>query len=352
MKSTFGSIIRSTVWRKIVICVLAGVLLFAGCSPAAGSSTATTTVPPANADGGATTTAQPAKSFTSKIATGALGGSSMTLGNTIAEYIKDYNITLSVEPGSTGGNVITVNNGDNNYGITAATSVSSGRVGNRMYEQYGVQDNVYMLASFYKYYFRALTINPAINTYEDIRGKRVGMGAAGGETYEYTPIVLEYFGINEGDYTVVTMSWAETVEAMKNGQVDVMVSCGPVPYGIYDDLAMTSNSAHALQLPEEAAKYLDEKWPGYPYVSYDLDDLWAYEQPQYTPYQQNMLVCNGQVSEEEAYLMTKMIYERFEDLSNVIVNLKQSGRDGLADNASGLPVHPGAVKFYKEVGLM
>ena len=178
------------------------------------------------------------------------------------------------------------------------------------------------------------------------------MGAAGGETYEYTPIVFEYFGINEGDYTPITMSWAETVEAMKNGQVDVMVSCGPVPYGIYDDLAMTSNNAHALQLPEEAAKHLDENWPGYPYVAYDLDDLWAYEQPQYTPYQQNMLVCNGQVSEEEAYLMTKMIYERFEDLSNVIVNLKQSGREGLADNASGLPVHPGAEKFYKEVGLM
>jgi TRAP transporter TAXI family solute receptor len=149
------------------------------------------------------------------------------------------------------------------------------------------------------------------------------------------------------------MPYADAIEAMKNNQMDMILNCSPVPYAIYDDAAMGNPNAHLVEFSEDMAKKLAADWTGFEYVEYTFDDRFAYTRPFYTPYQQITMLAHKDVSDEEVYFITKLIYDHFEDLGNVVSNFKQmSGIEMLADNPVNIPVHPGAEKFYKEVNLM
>ncbi|HYE84584.1 MAG TPA: TAXI family TRAP transporter solute-binding subunit [Clostridia bacterium] len=337
---------RSTKKVKILACALAVTLcmtLVSGCSSSPEATPAPASGSPA---------AETAQAFKSKIATNQPGQSWMTMGSTISEYAKGT-ITLSVEPGSTYGNVLTTNSGETQYGITAATTVSSGMSGTRFFSDKGKQENVRFVASLYRHYLRGFTVKPELKSWADLKGASVCFGPAGGESFDYDPLILSYFGLTKDDYEVKVMPFADGIEAMKNGQLDVILNCTPVPYAIFDDLAMSDDNAHLLQMDEATAKRLASEWPGFEYVEYDFDDVWNYNKPLYAPYQQITLIANANVSDEEVYQMTKLIYERFEDLSNVVTNLKQVGeKNNLAYNPANIPMHPGAEKFYKEVGAL
>ena len=76
-----------------------------------------------------------------KIATNQPGQSWMLLGSTLSEYLKGT-MTLSVEPGSTYGNILTTNSNETQFGVTAQTSLGSAMQGIRYYKDYGPQENV------------------------------------------------------------------------------------------------------------------------------------------------------------------------------------------------------------------
>ncbi|MFZ7101615.1 MAG: TAXI family TRAP transporter solute-binding subunit [Peptococcaceae bacterium] len=289
----------------------------------------------------------------SKIATNQPGQNWMTLGSALSEYLKGT-IDLSVEPGSTYGNVITTNNGETQYGITAATSISSAMQGVRYFEKYGKQENVRFVASLYRHYLRSITVKDDINTYADIKGKSVTFGPPGGESFDYGPLILSYYGLQEGDYTVKTMPFGDAAEAMKNGQLDVIMNCSPFPFALFDDITQSSGGkAHLISLSEDMAKRLASEWPGFEYTVYDLPDPIKFEKPFYSPFQQITIIANKDVTEDEIYKFTKCLYDNFEKLSGVVINLEQiGGKENLVYNPAKIPLHPGAEKFYQETGLL
>ena len=287
-----------------------------------------------------------------KIATNQPGQSWMLLGSTLSEYLKGT-MTLSVEPGSTYGNILTTNTNETQFGITAQTSLGSALGGIRYYEAHGVQENVTFVASLYRHYLRGLTTNPSIQTWADLKGKSVCFGPAGGESFDYNPLILSYYGLNEGDYEVKVMPFSDAIEAMKNGQLDAILNCSPVPYAIFDDLAISDPNARMIQLSKEAADRLASEWDGFDYVDFDFEDAWEYEKPAYSPYQQITVVANKDTPEDVVYELLKCMYERYDDLCNVLPTMAQiGGPENYVDNPANVPVHPGAEKFYKEVGLM
>lgn len=64
-----------------------------------------------------------------------------------------------------------------------------------------------------------------------------------------------------------------------------------------------------------------------------------------------MLIANDTMSEEDAYTITKALYDNWADLQGDIGPLRGIAQDELALAEPSVPYHPGAIKFYKEVGL-
>jgi TRAP transporter TAXI family solute receptor len=287
------------------------------------------------------------------IGTHATGSVLMTIHNALSEYIKDK-VALSVQPGSVFGNIITTNDHDTDFCTTSATAISSAMEGIRYYKDFGKQENITFVAALHKTYVRFQTINPNIKTPADLKGRSISFGPAGGEAYDYGPMLLALLGLKEGDYTLKTMPWPDAVEAMQNGQLDCILNGAPVPFATVDNLALTEKTAHTVPYPENTAKALCEEWSGWAYEEFPFEnDPWAFEKPLYTLYQQMTIIANKDVPDQVVYDYVSTLYSRFEDLGNVASNLKQVGSpDNLMANPSGLTVHPGAARFWKEKGLM
>ena len=68
-----------------------------------------------------------------------------------------------------------------------------------------------------------------------------------------------------------------------------------------------------------------------------------------------MVICNKSLGEEEAYQMAKALYEQAEKMiesSAVFFNMAVNGDKSFIGTSLPIPLHPGAEKFYKEVGLI
>jgi TRAP transporter TAXI family solute receptor len=288
------------------------------------------------------------------ISTSQPGQNYMLIGNTMAEYLKGT-LDLVVEPGSTFGAILATNANDTQFGMTASTACGSAREGVRFFEKNGgKQENFRFVASLYKHHLRAYTTDPALTNWNQLKGRSVSFGPTGGESFDYDPLILSYMGINKGDYTLKMGPFPDAIESMKNGQLDVILNCTPTPFAMFDDLAYSDKRAHNLALDREIVERLAAEWPGFRYEEYTLETQWAHEKPLWAPYQQVTVICNVSADDDVVYKFLNCMYERFTDLQGVVPAMQagMTSPNEYAVNPADLPIHPGALKLYKEKGLM
>ena len=336
--------------KKIAL-VLAVTMIFGFLTACSGNTSSTTTGSATPAE----TTAAPAKIPELSIACNQPGQSWVLIGNSMSEYLKGT-MELVVVPGSTYGNILTTNTRDTDFGITASTSLGSAKNGVRYYTEHGKQENVTFVASIYKHHLRGFTTNPDIKVWSDIKGHSVCYGPPGGEGFDYNPLLYSYMGFSDADVELKTMPFADAVEQMKNKQLDAILNCTPTPYAIFDDLVYSDpNNAHLIQMDKETAERLKSEWEGFNYDDYSTipGNIWAFEEPLYAPYQLITFIANKDVSDEDVYNFTQCIYDNFEALEGIVPAFQgiEEGKDGMIHNVAGLPVHPGAEKFWTEKGL-
>ena len=326
----------------LVLTMLAG--LAAGCSNTA----------PAPNQGDSSTVTALAKIPELSISCNQPGQSWMLIGTTLAEYLKGT-MDLVVVPGSTYGNILVTNSNETQFGITASTSLGSAKNGLRYYEQHGKQENVRFVASIYKHSLRGFTNNPDIKTWNDLIGRSITYGPPGSEGFDYNPMIFSYLGFSESDLELKIMPIADAADQKKNKQLDCFIGCMPTPYALMDDVAYSDSNAHLISLDKEYAERLKADWEGFNYDDYSTieGNIWKFEEPLYSPYQLITIIAHKDVPDEQVYSMTKTLYDNFDALADVVPSFKGivGGRDAMIYNDANLIVHPGAEKFWTEVGL-
>jgi len=192
-------------------------------------------------------------------------------------------------------------------------------------------------------------------TVEDLmalKGMSMGMGKQNSGTIGSNKVLLAGLGVDiEKDFKLVHAGYGPTADALANGQaVGAGLGAGP-PTGAVTKL-MASNAGKFTILdvtPEQAAKMDGGRNLWVPYTiaagTYpgQTKDVKTIAQP-------NFLAVNADVDENHVYLLTKTMYENLGFLSAIHPATKVMA----VENAmAGLPVplHPGAARYYKEVGL-
>jgi TRAP transporter TAXI family solute receptor len=340
-----GKDMKKTMWG-ILSLLLACTLILSACGGAGGTS-AGTSGGPAGSGGAA------AGKYKAALVSNTPGQSWMIMGNAFSEWIKD-DMELSVEPGTDYGNIVVCNDGDAAFGFSTQISYAKAIEGTGFFaENGGKQENVRLIASFYKMYVRAFSNNPNIKTLADLKGKDISFGRTGEVAEEFGEILFKAVGLEPGDYTKHNLPFADAVELLKNNQLDALLIGCPTPFAIIDDLAISSTNAHILEIPESACQDLRSQWQGFEYMEYTLDDGWMKPAKLYTPIVQVNLIAGKHVSDEEAYLLAKTIYEHFDDLCGIVANNSQmGGAQYLTDNPANISWHPGAEKYFKEIGIL
>ena len=65
-----------------------------------------------------------------------------------------------------------------------------------------------------------------------------------------------------------------------------------------------------------------------------------------------VMFCRGDLDEEAVYDLTKTLWENMEDLGEAQANLKGLTPEEAVKDIADLPLHPGAEKYYKEIGVL
>ena len=186
----------------------------------------------------------------------------------------------------------------------------------------------------------------------DIKGLRFSIGRAGSGTERSGLTIMSALGMTRDSVKGEYLGYFESAKAMKDKRLSgANIPAGPPVAAVTDLFATPGLKVKILEFTDAQLETINRTtaYPGYRYIiksgTYpgQKKDVRTIAQP-------NLLVIHEDVSDEVAYLLTKTLFDNPEFLKNV----HKMGKFITKENAlSGLPVplHPGAMKYYKEVGL-
>lgn len=188
-----------------------------------------------------------------------------------------------------------------------------------------------------------------ITTLADLKGKRISVGAPKSGTELNARAIFKAAGLSYEDMGKVEfLPYAESVELIKNRQLDATLQSSGLGMAAIRDLAATLPISFVAIPAEVTAKIGNAAYQAaaIPAGTYDGQDS---EVP--TVAITNILVSHEGVSEEVAYQMTKLMFDNLDRLGNAHSAAKDIKLEGAAKNLP-IPLHPGAERFYKEVGAL
>jgi hypothetical protein len=206
------------------------------------------------------------------------------------------------------------------------------------------------IAAIYPNYVQIVaSADSGIKTLADLKGKRVSVGAPKSGTELNARAVLKAAGLSYKDLAKVEyLPFGESVELMKNRQLDVTLQSAGLGVSALRDLAASMKIVVVEIPPAVVAKIGD---PAYQPAVVPANTYEGQTKDVPAIAIQNFLVTHEGVPADTVYKMTKAMWDNLDAL----VAAHSAGKAIKKENATkGMPVplHPGAEKYYREVGLL
>lgn len=282
------------------------------------------------------------------IGTGSQGGTYFTYGSGFGAMIsEDLGVTASVE--ITGGpvqNVTLVETGEHQLGFVTLGPADEARRGQSPLMPGVPHEKVRALFPMYQTPLQAAVLASSdIQSFNDLAGKRVGVGPAGGTSATYW---TRYFEAVDNGAVISNAGGSDTAGQLKDGLIDAFVYAAGLPTGAYAQLAV-ENDVRFLSMGEDTLGKMIEIAPAMqpftiPANTYD-------DQPEdlQTVSLWNFAIAHQDMPESLAYEITKLAMTNHE---RMMQNHKAS-RETLPANViknAVIPFHPGAVRWFSENG--
>lgn len=285
------------------------------------------------------------------IATGGTGGVYYPMCGGLAEiintHVEGYSATAEVT-GASVENMGLIAMGDADLAIGLADTVAQAYNGAGRFE--GQQlPMVRGVASLYANMVQIVTLDGSgITSLEDLRGKRVSIGAPGSGTEVNTAAILQANGISYDDIDEQRLNFNETADALANGDIDVGFWSVGAPTSSILNLATTQdiNIIELTQAELEAAMGAHDTFTattlaGGSYTGVD-EDVTVLGIP-------NVLAVSSEMSDDLAYAITKAMFENIKELQSVHPAANETTVE-FTLSATPVPLHPGAIRYYEEAG--
>jgi uncharacterized protein len=210
-------------------------------------------------------------------------------------------------------------------------------------------DKLRTIGAIYPNYIQIVaTADSGIKTLADLRGKSLSVGAPKSGTELNSRAILAAAGLNYKDLGKVEyLPFADSVDLMKNRQLDATLQSAGLGVASLKDLS-TSIDVAVVAVPKEV---VDRIGPPFTSVMIPANTYAGQEKDVPTAAVTNYLVTSTAVSDDLAYQMTKLIFESLPELANSHVAGKDI-RIETAASGSPIPLHPGAIRYYKEKGVL
>jgi TRAP transporter TAXI family solute receptor len=292
------------------------------------------------------------------IGTGGVTGVYYPTGGAICRLVnknrKEHGVRCSVE--STGGSVYNINTiraGELDMGVAQSDWQYHAYNGTSKFKDAGAFKDLRAVFSVHAEPFTVVArADAGIKTFADLKGKRVNIGNPGSGQRGTTEVLLEAMGWTIKDFSLASeLKASEQSKALCDNKIDAMVYVVGHPSG-YIKEATTSCDSVLVEVSGKAVSKLiaDNSFyrkaivPGGMY-SGSANDTETFGVGA-------TFVSSAAVPEEVIYNVVKSVFENFESFTKfhpAFANLK---KEQMISDSLSAPLHPGAIKYYKEAGLL
>lgn len=211
------------------------------------------------------------------------------------------------------------------------------------------RDRLRAIAGIYPNYIQIVASQASgIRSLEDLRGKRISVGAPRSGTELNARAIFKAAGLSYKDMGQVEFKpYAESVELIEKGQLDATLQSAGLGMAAIRELAERMPITF-VAIPEQVVSRIGGAYqPGIiPAGTYkgQASDV-------STATITNLLVSQTSVSDDLAYQMTRLLFENLGRLAEAHPAAKDIQLER-ATNGLPIPLHPGAERFYREVGVL
>lgn len=292
------------------------------------------------------------------IGTGGITGVYYPTGGAIAKMVnkkkKEYGIRATVE--STGGSVFNVNavmNGDLEFGVVQSDRQFQAVQGLAEWKDKGPQEDLRAVFSIHPESVTLVAaVDAGINDIKDLKGKKVNIGNPGSGQRQNAIDALDAVGINyEKDLKAESIKASEAASLLQDGRIDAFFYTVGHPSGSIKEA--TSGARKVRLATITGVDTLLKKYPYYAKATIPASNY---------PGAQNdkdietfgvkaTFVTSVKVSDDVVYAVTKEVFDNFEDFKKLHPAYATLTKENMLEGLSA-PMHPGALKYFKEAGLM
>ncbi|MEO2196845.1 MAG: TAXI family TRAP transporter solute-binding subunit [bacterium] len=297
-------------------------------------------------------TAAPSRVFLS-VGTAPPGGAFFVVGSALAEVINEFgdDFGWSTTAEATSGsqeNIRRLDSGELDLAMSnAAITYFAVRGGEGWAKAYPMRTVMTLAPNV------ALFIAPAgsgVETIEDLRGNRVGVGPAGAGFEYFVGPLLGAHGITYDDFTPLNATQAGAVDLIADGSAAAVFVGGAVPTASITQ-ASASQDIHFIPFDDAAKQQLTDEYVFFRSATIPADTYRGQTEPYEGLDVGSMhLITSAAVDEELVYNITKTLYEQRAS----VVEKHAAGRAINPNNVvrdTGTEFHPGAIRFYQEIGI-
>lgn len=283
------------------------------------------------------------------LATGGTAGTYYPLGGALIEIWNKNIDGMNASAQSTGASVANVNllkDGKADVIFIQNDIAYYAANGTEMFKDQKYED-IRGLATLYPETIQMVTLeNKDINTIEDLKGKKVAVGAAGSGAEANARQILEAAGITYNDINAQYLSFAEAANNLKDGNIDAAFVTAGFPTAAVTDIA-AQHKVKLIPVDDAFAEKLIERYPFYTKTVIPANTYNGQTEDVKTVSVMSMLAVSSKMDENTAYSLVNTMYENLDRIKaahSIGEKIKpETGQDGMS-----IALHPGAEKYFKE----
>jgi TRAP transporter TAXI family solute receptor len=292
----------------------------------------------------------PATAENYRMMTGPQGGVWVPLGGALKNMWEKAipGVTVQTLPGAGIANVRGIDEDKAEIGFGNSISTVDGVNGDPPFPRKTA--NVCNLANLYPQYFQVVALADAkINSIKDLKGKSIAIQPRGNTAEQATRQILEVNGLKYEDMKVSFMSYTDAVSLLKDGHAQVFTAGTTIPSSAVMDLA-AARDIKLIDLADsvEGMRKLNK---GYEPVTLPANTYAKQDKPVTKIGYAAHLIVSCKLKEDHVYAMVKAVAAGMKDLAVMNKPMESVTPKMMAEDI-GVPLHPGARKFYREAGAL
>lgn len=287
--------------------------------------------------------------------TAATTGTVYPLGSAIATLWSDkLDYVTASATASNGGveNLNCIREGEAQIGVAVTSIMYESMNGTGAFE--GNPDpNLRVLAGLY-YNPNQIVVSAesGINSIADLKGKRFAPGAPGGTSEVETNYHLTAAGLNyPDDLDAQYVGFTEASDLMRNKQLDGAWIMAGIPTAAVTEITSTAGGK-LVPIDEALIEKLQETYPWYAKFVIPAGTYSGQNEDVTTSAIKITICTSANVPDDVIYDLTKTLWENIDTLSESQNILKSCSVEDAVTDLAGLPIHDGAARYYKEIGVL